>query len=142
MGADKSAEHTPNSPKLICPNCLPKPKSLGFWRKKGLHWASVVHSWECVFFKFLKKTFLVLKWMTALYKSQADFHLDETNSIFLKNKNKMSFFNFTFWRDFCHRQKGASTNKIVRLSYKMPYYCQISYSKLWLIDQLYIGEIE
>ena len=28
--ADKSAENTPNDLKLICPNCLPKPKSLGF----------------------------------------------------------------------------------------------------------------
>ena len=27
MGADKSAENTPNAPKLICPNCLPKPKN-------------------------------------------------------------------------------------------------------------------
>ena len=25
IGADKSAENTPNDPKLICPNCLPKP---------------------------------------------------------------------------------------------------------------------
>ena len=30
MGADKSAENTPNVLKFICPNCLPKPKSLGF----------------------------------------------------------------------------------------------------------------
>ena len=30
MGADKSAENTPNAPKFICPNCLLKPKSLGF----------------------------------------------------------------------------------------------------------------
>ena len=30
MGADKAAENTPNAPKFICPNCLPKPKSLGF----------------------------------------------------------------------------------------------------------------
>ena len=29
MGADKSAENTPNTQKLICPNCLPTPKSLG-----------------------------------------------------------------------------------------------------------------
>ena len=33
MGADKSTESTPNSP--ICPNCLPKPKSLVFRWKKG-----------------------------------------------------------------------------------------------------------
>jgi hypothetical protein len=30
MGADKLAENTPNAPKFICPNCLPKPKSLVF----------------------------------------------------------------------------------------------------------------
>ena len=35
MGADKSAENTPNAPKFIGPNCLPKPKSLGFWWKKA-----------------------------------------------------------------------------------------------------------
>ena len=32
MGADKLFE---NTPKFICPNCLPKPKSLGFWWKKA-----------------------------------------------------------------------------------------------------------
>ena len=36
LDADKSAKNTPNATKSICPNCLPKPKSLGF------HWASVV----------------------------------------------------------------------------------------------------
>ena len=41
MGADKLFENTPNAPKVICPNCLPKPKSLGFWWKK-IHWVSVV----------------------------------------------------------------------------------------------------
>ena len=30
MGADKLAENTPNALKFICPNCLPKPKNLGF----------------------------------------------------------------------------------------------------------------
>jgi hypothetical protein len=30
MGADKLAENTPNAPKFIRPNCLSKPKSLGF----------------------------------------------------------------------------------------------------------------
>ena len=34
MGADKLFENTPNAPKFICPNCLPKSKSLGFWWKK------------------------------------------------------------------------------------------------------------
>ena len=36
MSADKSAENTPNAPKCIYPNCLPKPKSLGFWWKKSV----------------------------------------------------------------------------------------------------------
>ena len=47
MGADKSAENTPNAPKLICPICLPKPKRSGFqWKKASLG----VHSpwqWAC-----------------------------------------------------------------------------------------------
>ena len=41
MGADKLAENTQNAPKFICPNCLPKPKSLGFQYKR-FHWATVV----------------------------------------------------------------------------------------------------
>ena len=37
MGVDKLAKNTPNAPKRICPNCLPKPKSLGFlWKKASL----------------------------------------------------------------------------------------------------------
>ena len=35
MGADKLAENTPNAPKLICPNCLPKIKKLRISVKKG-----------------------------------------------------------------------------------------------------------
>ena len=30
VGANKLAENTPNAPKFICPNCLPKLKRLGF----------------------------------------------------------------------------------------------------------------
>ena len=40
MSADKSFENTPNAPKYICPNSLPKPKSLGFFMK----WVSVVRA--------------------------------------------------------------------------------------------------
>ena len=37
MGADLSAENTPNAPEFICPNCLPKPKRLEFqWKKASL----------------------------------------------------------------------------------------------------------
>ena len=37
MGADSSAENTPNAPKSICPICLPKPKNSGFqWKKASL----------------------------------------------------------------------------------------------------------
>ena len=33
----KTAENIPNAPKCICPNCLSKPKSLGFrWKKASL----------------------------------------------------------------------------------------------------------
>ena len=34
MGADKLSENTPNAPKFICPNCLPKSKSFGISMKK------------------------------------------------------------------------------------------------------------
>ena len=40
MGADSSAENTPNAPKFICPKCLPNPKELEFLWKK-----SVVRVW-------------------------------------------------------------------------------------------------
>jgi hypothetical protein len=33
---NSSAENSPNAPKLIFPICLPKFKSLGFQRKKGI----------------------------------------------------------------------------------------------------------
>ena len=42
IGAYKMAKNTPNAPKFIGPNCLPKPKSLVFRWKKAFHWASVV----------------------------------------------------------------------------------------------------
>ena len=35
MGAEKSAENTPNAAKIISPNCLPKPQKLGFHGKKA-----------------------------------------------------------------------------------------------------------
>ena len=41
MSADKSAKNTPNAPKLICSNYLPKPKNL-VCHEKRLHWESVV----------------------------------------------------------------------------------------------------
>jgi hypothetical protein len=46
MGADSSAENTPNAPEFICPIYLPKPKSSGFQWKKKLHWASVVRDFK------------------------------------------------------------------------------------------------
>ena len=37
MGADSLTENTENAPELICPICLPKPKSSGFqWKKASL----------------------------------------------------------------------------------------------------------
>ena len=33
MGADESAENTPNAPYFLVPICLSKPKSLGFLKK-------------------------------------------------------------------------------------------------------------
>ena len=35
MGADKLVENTPDVPEFIWLNCLPKPKSLGFWWEKA-----------------------------------------------------------------------------------------------------------
>ena len=35
QGADKLSKNTQNATKFICPNCLPKPKSLRFWWKKA-----------------------------------------------------------------------------------------------------------
>ena len=43
MGFDKLAENTPNAPNIVCPNCLPKPKSLGFSKKMSF-WVSVVRA--------------------------------------------------------------------------------------------------
>ena len=43
MGADSSAENTPNASKNISPKCLPKPKSSRFLKKSSL-WESVVHA--------------------------------------------------------------------------------------------------
>ena len=55
MGADKSAENTPYALKFNCPNCLPKPKSLGFlWKRR--HWASVVRGSWIVVAKKQRKT--------------------------------------------------------------------------------------
>ena len=39
MGADKSAQNTPNAPKFICP----RPK-VWYFKEKMLHWASVVRA--------------------------------------------------------------------------------------------------
>ena len=41
MGADKSAENTPNAPKIFGPICLPKPQNLGFSKRSSL-WVSIV----------------------------------------------------------------------------------------------------
>ena len=45
-GADILAENTPNGPNFICPNCLPKTKSL-----ERLHWVSVVRVCKYSIFK-------------------------------------------------------------------------------------------
>ena len=47
MGADKLFKNTPNAPKFICPNCLPKPKSLGHRCKKAS--LGVRSPWLCVY---------------------------------------------------------------------------------------------
>ena len=63
MGADKLFKNTPNTPKFICPNCLPKPKSLGFFMKKGFigHPQSVVVAKRpCIAFQPLYGTTIFL----------------------------------------------------------------------------------
>ena len=45
MGADNSAENTPNDPDIICQICLPKTKILDFF-EKSLYWLSVVSAYE------------------------------------------------------------------------------------------------
>ena len=64
MGAESSAENTPNAKEVICPICLPKPKGLDF-NEKRLHWASVVRG--CMYaFDILqiisKKSLLFSQW--------------------------------------------------------------------------------
>ena len=44
MGADKSAENTPNAPKFFGPICLPKSKSLGFSEVCGFDLKMMVKS--------------------------------------------------------------------------------------------------
>ena len=59
MGADKSAENTPNAQKMLGPICLPKP-SLGFSKKSSL-WVSVVRALsERIYFNFVCIFFLSL----------------------------------------------------------------------------------
>ena len=55
----KLAKNIPNAPKFICPNCLPKPKSLGFlWKKVSL---GVRSPWVVHFLFYLaQRTQLVL----------------------------------------------------------------------------------
>ena len=53
MGATKSFENTPNAPKFISPNCLPKLKSLELrWKKASL---SVGRTWDTL--KFLSVSY-------------------------------------------------------------------------------------
>ena len=52
MGADKSAENTPNAPNIFGPICLPKPKSLRFSKKSSL-WVSLVRGSDYLSNKYL-----------------------------------------------------------------------------------------
>ena len=52
MGANKSAENTPNAPNIFGPICLPKPKSLRFSKKSSL-WVSVVRGSDYLSKKYL-----------------------------------------------------------------------------------------
>ena len=72
MGGDKLAK---NTPRCICPNCLPNPKILGFQWKR-LHWASVVREWE--------QTFQILKLYFFFKQNSAKF-------IFFEGRRWLSF---------------------------------------------------
>ena len=50
MGADKSAENTPNAPKFFGPICLPKSQSLGFSEVCGFDLKMMVKSYAITFF--------------------------------------------------------------------------------------------
>ena len=59
-GADKLVENTPNVLKLICRNCLSKPKSLGFWWVPFVHGMRHMKEWN-IWNKTLKKGKILLQ---------------------------------------------------------------------------------
>ena len=80
MGADKLAENTPNAPKFICPNCLPKPKSLEFWWKKA---SLGVRSLWLKSWKFMIRSFAIGSWIPWIFhrkKQWCDFRKEFTPS--------------------------------------------------------------
>ena len=48
MGADESAKNTPNTPKFICPNYLPNPKSLALMKKASLVLIQGTYYWAAI----------------------------------------------------------------------------------------------
>ena len=82
MSADKSAENTPNAPKFIYPNCLPKPKVWNFDEKRR-HWASVV--------RVFSDSMIQRNWDGLRHNLQEDISEDQLNYqvdfvLFVRNK--------------------------------------------------------
>ena len=95
MGADKSAENTPNAPKFICPLHFAQTKRRDF-NEKRVHWASVVraHREE---YKDIKDQKV---WATDFENSKTELGINHGNmntswimfSIYFKRKRKTNFF--------------------------------------------------
>ena len=72
MSADKLFENTPNAPKVICPNCLPKPK-FG-WKKASLGVRSPWLWWRC---RIIQKTeyYRICRLHNTYLQGQGHLHL-------------------------------------------------------------------
>ena len=98
MSADKLAETTPDAPKFICPNCLPKPKVLDF-NEKRLHWASVVR----VYSQKLAKT-----------NNHREVFINKNTFAFNKNKKRTRLWSISgkkrdkYFARICKKKKSAN----------------------------------
>ena len=63
MGADSSAQNTPNAPQFICPIYLPKPKRLGPSMKKRFNWESVVRRHNIQYFQHWPSKIFIILWV-------------------------------------------------------------------------------
>ena len=103
MVADKSAQNTPNAPKFIYPNCLPKPKSFGFqWKKASL---GVGSPWSRLSLRFNQRDAVVF-WKKVMFRNEIrrqagkfsttrSIRIPEISKI-IWNKEKVVYFQ-TYW---------------------------------------------